>query len=298
MLSQLHLLLTYRCNFECDHCFLYCGPRASGSFTRKQVVEVLDQAEELGTIEWIYFEGGEPFLVYPLMFEGIRMARARGFEAGIVSNGSWAVSETDAEIWLAPLAELGVGDLSMSDDGYHGDAQGEPPVRTAIRVAQRLGLPVNTIAVEAPTVEGGDGQRKGETIIGGGVVFRGRAADRLSDGLPRSPAGSFGECPYEDLETPARVHVDCFGNVLFCQGLGIGSLWDTPLATMMADYRAEAHPVCGPLIEGGPARLAEVFGVSLDDGAVTACHLCFLARRALLDRLPAYLTPRQVYGPG
>ncbi|MEE8454673.1 MAG: hypothetical protein V3R90_07960, partial [Limibaculum sp.] len=60
MLSQIHILLTYRCTFECDHCFLYCGPRAEGTFTRAQIAEVLEQAEELGTIEWIYFEGGEP----------------------------------------------------------------------------------------------------------------------------------------------------------------------------------------------------------------------------------------------
>lgn len=28
MLTGVHLLLTYTCNFACDHCFLYCGPEA------------------------------------------------------------------------------------------------------------------------------------------------------------------------------------------------------------------------------------------------------------------------------
>ena len=90
MLNQIHLLLTYRCDFECDHCFLYCSPRAKGTFTREQIAEVLEQAEALGTIEWIYFEGGEPFLVYPLMIEGIRMASAKGFKTGIVSQRCWS----------------------------------------------------------------------------------------------------------------------------------------------------------------------------------------------------------------
>ncbi len=299
MLSQIHLLLTYRCNFKCDHCFLFCGPQARGSFTRDQVVEVLDQAEALGTIEWIYFEGGEPFLVYPLMIEGIRMARAHGFEAGIVSNGSWAASEVDAEIWLAPLVELGVADLSMSDDGFHGGTQ-DSPVKTAVRVAERLGLPVNTIAIEPPSVEGGgEAERhKGETIIGGDVVFRGRAAERLTEGLPRSPAASFDVCPYEDLETPERVHIDCFGNVQFCQGLSVGNIWQTPLKRLMADYRAGSHPICGPLVNGGPARLAHDHGVTPDEGAVTACHLCYMTRRALIDRYPEHLAPRLVYGHG
>ncbi len=61
---------------------------------------------------------------------------------------------------------------------------------------------------------------------------------------------------------PERVHVDCFGNVHFCQGLTIGSLWDTPLADMFAGYRAESHPLCGPIAEGGPSRLAEVHGIA------------------------------------
>ena len=72
MLTGIHFLLTYTCNFECDHCFLYCSPRARGAFTLGQVKQVLDDAEKLGTVEWIYFEGGEPFLYFPLLVESIR----------------------------------------------------------------------------------------------------------------------------------------------------------------------------------------------------------------------------------
>ncbi len=298
MLSQVHLLLTYRCNFECDHCFLYCGPRAKGTFTRARIAKVLEEAERLGTVEWIYFEGGEPFLFYPLRIEGIGMAHAIVFKTGIVTNGYCATSEEDAEIWLKRLCALDVADLSMSDDWFHGGERTDTPVKTAVRVARRLGLPVNIIRVERPASEGdiGGGQRKGATIVGGRVMFRGRAADRLTDGLPREPGDEFSECPYEDLRTPERVHVDCFGNVHFCQGLTIGSVWDTPFSRLLAEYRADSHPVCGPLVEGGPARLAQVYEIAPENGAVDACHLCFLVRRALIDRFPEYLTPRQVYG--
>ena len=39
-------------------------------------------------------------------------------------------------------------------------------------------------------------------------------------------------------------------------------------------------------------------GVSLphEDAYVDECHLCFLARKALLQRFPQYLAPKQVYG--
>ncbi|MBL6929586.1 MAG: radical SAM protein [Rhodospirillales bacterium] len=278
MLSQIHILLTYGCTFECDHCFLYCSPRSKGTFTRARIAKVLDQACEMGGVEWIYFEGGEPFLYYPQMVEGLRMARDMGFATGVVTNGYWATSEEDAEIWLRPLAELDVADISFSDDALHGSSE-TAPVKMAIAAAEKMGLPLGVIRV--------DGEK---------VKFRGRAVDKLSAGLPRHPASHFGECPYEDLQSPDRVHVDSFGNVQVCQGLVIGNMWERPLARIFAEYDATTHAICAPLTEGGPARLAGLFGAPSDEGYVDACHLCFLTRRALLERYPDLLAPRQVYG--
>ena len=59
-LTGLHLLLTYQCNFECDHCFVWGGPEQSGTMTIPNIRRILDQADELGTIEWIYFEAARP----------------------------------------------------------------------------------------------------------------------------------------------------------------------------------------------------------------------------------------------
>ncbi len=294
MLTQVHILLTYQCTWACDHCFLYCSPGATGTFTGARLARLLDQAAAVDTVEWIYFEGGEPFLYYPLMLHGLQMARDRGFRTGIVTNGYWATSPDDAEAWLRPLMALDVGDLSMSDDGFHGGDDGAP-VKAAIAAALRLELPVNVIRIGRPGAGGGAG-RKGAAIAGGPVRFRGRAADRLAGDLPRRNAKSFCECPYEDLRTPERVHVDAFGSVQVCQGLSIGNLWHTPLQQLLDDYDADAHPICGPLLAGGPARLAKVRRVAVQDGYVDACHLCFETRRALLDHYPEALTPRQAYG--
>jgi len=66
MLKQIHLLLTYTCNYRCDHCFLYSGPEAQGTFTISQLKKVFNEIPKIGTIDTIYFEGGEAFLYYPL----------------------------------------------------------------------------------------------------------------------------------------------------------------------------------------------------------------------------------------
>jgi MoaA/NifB/PqqE/SkfB family radical SAM enzyme len=74
LLTGIHFILTYACNFECDHCFLYCSPKSQGTFTISQVASVLDEAQKIGTVEWIFYEGGEPFLFFPLLNESIKRA--------------------------------------------------------------------------------------------------------------------------------------------------------------------------------------------------------------------------------
>ena len=92
MLTGIHFLLTYTCNYECDHCFVYSSPQAPGTFTLGQIRQVFDEIVKIETIKRVYFEGGEAFLYYPLMVEGIRIARDKGREAGIVTNGYWATT--------------------------------------------------------------------------------------------------------------------------------------------------------------------------------------------------------------
>jgi len=298
MLTGVHFLLSYTCLFECDHCFLHCSPRLEGTFTGKQVRQVLDEAEKIGTVEWIYFEGGEPFLFYPILVDGVRAARERGFKVGIVTNAYWAISQEDAELWLAPLRDLGVDDLSISDDPFHSGDDGSPTPAHAAAAAKHLGMPAATICIEKPDiVTGGDSpEDKGKPVIGGSTRLKGRAVDKLTEGLPTRPFSEFKECPHEELEKPKRVHVDCFGHAHICQGLSMGNMWETPLSELVKNYDAGRHPVCGPLIKGGPAGLAAEYNVDHGTDYVEACHFCYLVRRSLIDRFPDHLAPRQVYG--
>ncbi|MFC1899992.1 radical SAM protein [Chloroflexota bacterium] len=298
MITGLHLLLSYKCNFECDHCFLYCSPRSQGTFTLDQIRKVLNEAAKINTVETIFFEGGEPFLYYPIMIEGIKIARSIGFKAGVVTNAYYALAEEDAEVWLKPLAELGVSNLSISNDAYHYGDNKDNSARCAFNVAKRLNITSGEIAIEEPAVETSmnEDQDKGEPVIGGTTMFRGRAVEKLTAGLPKRHWEEFTECPYEDLSTPKRVHIDPYGNVHLCQGLSMGNLWETPLSKLDANYNAASHPISGPLVKGGPALLVKEHSVEHENEYIDACHFCYLARLAMIDRFPQYLAPRQVYG--
>lgn len=294
MLKGIHFLLTYTCNYSCDHCFLYCSPNSYGTFTLKQIKEVLHEAKKIGTVDSIYFEGGEPFLYYPIMIEGIKSAKEDGFKVGVVTNSYWATSTEDAEIWLKPFSMLGVNDVSISDDTFHYVDQERSLSKIAKKASNNLKLPSMTICIEEPIVK--KEQEKGEPVISGGAMFKGRAVEKLIEGLPKRPWEELNNCPYEDLKSLGRVHVDSFGNTQICQGLSIGNFWETPLSKLIENYDPHSHPICGPLIRGGPAQLVKQYDLEHEEEYVDECHLCFLARLRLIDKFPNLLNPKQVYG--
>jgi hypothetical protein len=294
-LTGLHLLLTYECNYECDHCFVWSGPAQHGTMTLDRVEQILDQAEALGGLDSIFFEGGEPFLYYGVLLAGARSAAGRGFAVGIVTNAYWATGERDALEWLRPMAGI-VQRLQISSDLYHGRETLRPEAGTAAAAAAALGIPTGIISVappasaDAPAAVGQLPER--ETA----VMYRGRAAARLAPDAPKHPWTAFTTCPYENLREPGRVHVDPLGHVHICQGISLGNLFETPLAELCAAYDPDTHPVTGPLLAGGPAELARRERLTPADGYADACHLCDEARRELRTRYPRILGPDQMYG--
>ncbi|UCC87951.1 MAG: radical SAM protein [Anaerolineales bacterium] len=294
-LSGLHLLVTYQCNFECDHCFAWGSPWQSGTMTLQNIQSILRQAKDSGTVEWIYFEGGEPFLYYAALLKGVREAARMGFQVGVVSNSYWATDEDDALECLRPFAGL-VQDLSISSDLYHFSQKLSQQAKNARRAAEQLAIPIGIISIAE--VEAQDAK----SVIGqlpvdeSGVMYRGRATEKLAVNAKRWPWEEFAECPYEELREPERLHVDPYGNLHVCQGISIGNLFHRPLSEICQTYDPESHPVVGSLLAGGPAELIRYYGLPYAKGYADACHVCYEARRMLRGRFPHTLTPDQMYG--
>jgi len=291
-LSGLHILLTYQCTYECDHCFVWGSPWQTGTLTFEQIEDILKQAKDAGVTS-IYYEGGEPFLYYAILKKAVQLAADMGFSVGIVSNGYWAISVSDAEEWLSPFVGL-VEDLSISNDFFHcGVAVGEFP-QNAVAAANRLGISTGTISIAQPGVEAKQthGQIEGE----GAVMYRGRAVEKLAGIGDNHPWESFDSCPHEDLVEPGRVHLDPLGNLHICQGISIGNLFEKPLKQICEEYNVNAHPICGLLHSGGPAALVTEYTLPHESSYADACHLCYDARTKLRARFPELLTPNQMYG--
>ena len=296
-ISGLHLLLTYKCIHECDHCFLFGGPNAKGVMKIADIMEICREAKKVGTVEWIFFEGGEPFLYYPIMLRGIKVASDMEFKTGIVTDPYWATSIEDAIEWLTPISKQGVSDISISEDAFHQEEEERENPKYAAVAARRLGLPIGSITIEEPTPSVSErAGLRGEPVTEGEVMFRGRAVEKLVEGLPRKPWTKFRECRHEDLQNPSRVHIDPFGFIHLCQGITMGNYKEEPLSRLIKSYDPSSHPICAPLIEGGPAALVKEYDVPHEDSYFDECHLCYSARLALRSRFPKYLAPGQMYG--
>ena len=291
-LSGLHILLTYQCTCECDHCFVWGSPWQTGTLTFKQIEEILAQAKEAGLTS-IYFEGGEPFLYHAVLVQAVRKAADMGFSVGIVTNAYWANSVADAEEWLRPFVGR-LADLTVSNDLFHcSESIGERP-QNALVAAKWLNIPTGMISIAQPNEEAQ--QTHGQIEDQGAVMYRGRTVEKLVPRATKHPWERFDSCPHEDLRAPERIHLDPLGNLHICQGVAIGNLFKKPLKQICEEYDADAHPICGPLLEGGPPALVTEYNLPHAASYADACHLCYEARTTLRPRFPQQLSPDQMYG--
>lgn len=294
-LSGLHLLLTYQCTFECEHCFAWGSPWQNGVMKLEDIQFFLRQAKEAGTITSIYFEGGEPFLYYATLQQGVKMAAQMGFQVGIVTNAYWATSRRDALAALRPLRKC-LNNITVSSDLFHYSELTSQQAQAAAAAAEALGISVGTISIARPGVPD-VAVASGQLPEGlGGVLYRGRAVAKLVHLAEKHPWDQFTECPHENLREPGRVHLDPFGNLHICQGLVIGNLFTTPLRVICENYDPVTHPIIDRLLDGGPAELVRFYNLAHEGTYADACHLCYETRLKLRERFPEQLGPDGMYG--
>ena len=294
-LDGIHFLVTYRCTYACEHCFVWGSPEAVGTMTLAQLTSAIDQAAACG-VESVYFEGGEPTLAYPIVLAAAAHARRRGLDWGMVSNCFWATSVEDAKVWLAPFVGLGISDLSLSSYAYFVEDADEDRLRSAALAAQELGLPMAVLEVGAAACLDIPGLCLGEDV--GEIMCKGRAAVELAPGRAARPPETLVTCPFEDFADPGRAHLGCDGELQICQGVSAGNVLADGLAAVLDVYDPARRPVIAEILAGGPWALAQAHGHTPRRALYAdECHLCYEVRSALRERFPDVLAPAQCYGP-
>ncbi len=308
--QDIGIILSYRCHSGCKHCLYNCGPRwekeAISSYALRQALEAITIWPRTPQV---HFTGGEPFLHFPLLLEGARLAAELGITAYVETSASWCTDEREAIESFAALRQAGLQAVLISCSPFH--AERIPPARTlrAVRTALEVFgtggvivyLPdfleiVQLFDVERPTPLsryeekfGAEGARR---ILwhGYGIISGGRSGYQLGHLVPRHSATAFAErdCTTDILHAH-HSHFDLYGNFIsgFCGGLTIGDWHDLP--RVLADSRAGSYPpLIEVLIERGPYGLFEMAGERysyepLPEGYVGKCHLCVDVRRHLVE---------------
>ena len=158
----------------------------------------------------------------------------------------------------------------------------------AREAAEELNIPHSTLTIKDPRDE--------DTPLAPGIMLKGRAAITVAPDLPKKPWAEYTECGPENFEKQGRVHVDPYGFVHVCQGIVIGNIFEKSLKDIFEEWDPREHPITGPLLEGGPAKLAETYGLEHRDEYADECEFCFDMRLKLRERFPLLLCPDQMYG--
>ncbi|MFH2006300.1 MAG: radical SAM protein [bacterium] len=296
-LNAVHVVVSYRCTDACHHCFVFSGAHQRATFSLGRLRSFLDQVRRVPSVRWVYFEGGEPFLFYPMLLEAVSHATQLGLATCVVTNGYWITSERDVGIYLRPLVAAGLKRLQISVDKLHRYKRLEHMQSQLMEQCRNHRLTCQFLGVEVPEANAEPTEtREGRPVTGGEVMFRGRAASYLAEDQALWQWDSFDECPHELLDDPMRVHVDPHGYVHLCQGIIIGNVDGENLDAILASFEPQTHPIVGPLVRGGPAGFVQEYGLEHQEGYADACHLCYSCRAQLLERFPEELGPPSVYG--
>lgn len=117
MISSICFLTTYRCNAKCDYC--ECGPKAEKGMDIQEMLRLVDDAYDLGTVGLVVFSGGEPSLLGADLFRAIEHAAAKGMLTRVVTNGMWGITRPKADAFVNQLIAAGLSEINISIDDLH-----------------------------------------------------------------------------------------------------------------------------------------------------------------------------------
>lgn len=139
-LTNLGLVVTYKCQIACPHCVLEAGPRRTEEMALEDAKRWIREAVHCPDSRFrvLSLTGGEPFCNLDLLREIAAFAGEAGLLVTAVTNAFWArtLAEAVSALRSAPAIRM----VAVSADAYH---QSEIPlerVRHAVTAAGQLGL--------------------------------------------------------------------------------------------------------------------------------------------------------------
>jgi len=248
--------LTYRCNFQCKHCYVPQRYRKKRELKTEGVFSVLNQLKDIGCF-YLGFTGGEPFIREDII-EILWYAKRCGFELIIYTNGSLINGKIVEQLVRLRPNKVDITIPAISKDAFEcisGVSGSRNRVFGAIDLLHKKGvnLGFKTCVLKENEDEIKDIQKFANSL---GALHRlddmllprldgsrkpYRYRGRLKDTLQATKKDNLEECDFETenliLNVSDRTRIT--GNLFEC-GVGISQAAITPLGELkmclMIDY--------------------------------------------------------------
>jgi organic radical activating enzyme len=137
-LSNVGIMMTYKCTIACPHCIVQAGPSRTEEMALESTLAWLDQikAYRNGFVCGISLTGGEPFYNLEHLIKVADYSRKLGFITTVVSNAYWATSKQVALSVLSKCDSIQM--ISISTDLSHQKFIPLEYVKNAIWAAKKL----------------------------------------------------------------------------------------------------------------------------------------------------------------
>lgn len=292
--------LTYQCPLTCAHCCFSSDMYQKDALSADTIIQLIDEAVRLPTINAVGFTGGDPFLHPETLEAGLRHASDLGLETRVVTSGYWAINPDKAKARLRPLVDAGLDELCISYDESHLAYVKEQSLLNAYRSAEHFGIKT-TIYMSTDAGDRVDQRYVREKlgvlqpqdnprllIIESQVTSTGRAVETASPEKRKSraerPKTYLGPCPSmlrQPAVTPTGDILPCCGTIPLREGLRIGSIHETSIdKAMNGAFRNDLYKwiaLEGPVavLKAATAKTTHPLCDGDFDGICHACDVLF-----------------------
>ena len=304
------LLLTYKCDAECEFCYYNCSPKQGGLMPVEMAINCRRSLKELaGDTAKIHITGGEPFIYWERLVEILQEGKKCNLNPVdmIETNGCWANDKGIIKDRLKTLDGLGINRLKISCDPFHQEYVDIELVRRLAHIAKEL-LGENRVLVrwekylETPqaklTTEHAETAEKKfqkerryiEALKDYPCRFTGRAGGRIAELVAKDTVEQISKSNCRDAFLSAKgVHIDPFGNVFSgtCSGIIVGNVAKTNLDEIWRNWKPENDFIIERLFQKGPAGLLDETvkaGYIPFEKYAGKCHLCTSIRQFFFSK--------------
>jgi len=285
-LSNVGLMLTYKCTVACPHCIVEAGPHRTEEMRLDEALDWIGQAHTYrdGHINALVLTGGEPFYNLDLLAQVSARGRALGLIISVVTNAFWASTPDAALAILSQVPDIHA--ISFSTDVYHQQAIPFRYVENAVEAARALRRVYNVAVCTGNTDDPAYRQIMDQLeAMGEAGNIRvaitlpvGRAQQHVQDLHYRTaPEPAVGACPVASSPVifPNGNLVACIGPLLTLlptHPLFLGNLRQEPLSQILD--RAELNPVLHTIRACGPRKLVALLREKGYDALLPKEYIC------------------------